>query len=382
MSKRGENIYHRADGRWEGRYVKGQSDTGKTRFGYVYSRSYTEVRRLLSEKRNSRQIEAQIEGKISGVKLQEWFAVWLERARPALKQSTFARYSYVAEKYILPTFGGMKLCNIFDETVRDFANLQLSSLSVKSVKDMLNILFLSLKSARKEGYRINNSFEVTLPKNQPKEIDVLSEVEQARLERHIMNEPTPRNLGILLCLYTGIRLGELCALQWRDISFAEKTLSISKTVQRIRSKDETGITKVIIDSPKSKCAVRVIPLPDFLSPILESAKGKTSEDTYILTSNNRPMEPRTYQYFFKSLLKKCGVKAIPFHALRHSFASRCVETGFDVKSLSQILGHATVNITLNVYVHSSMTQKRAQMTKLSPVYAFTPSDEPSARLAG
>ena len=180
------------------------------------------------------------------------------------------------------------------------------------------------------------------------------------------------NIGILVCLFTGIRVGELCALKWEDISFSEKTLYIHRTMQRIQIEhtqpnQEGARTKVIVTNPKSQCSVRTIPLPDKLVRILKSVPN-TSSGYFLTSSETKWIEPRTMQNHFKRLLKCCEVKDANYHTLRHTFATRCVELGFDVKSLSEILGHASVNITMNRYVHPSMQLKRENMQRLSSLF--------------
>jgi integrase len=172
-------------------------------------------------------------------------------------------------------------------------------------------------------------------------------------------------LGVLLSLYTGIRIGELCALRWENIDLTEKTMRINSTMQRIP--DFTGgaaKTQVTITSPKSKCSVRTIPLPDFLAALLASFAAQPK--AFLLTGEKlRFVEPRTVQNRFKAYIKACGIESANFHCLRHTFATRCVELGFDVKTLSEILGHSSVNITLGRYVHSSLDLKRTNMAKLT-----------------
>ncbi|MBR1485871.1 MAG: site-specific integrase, partial [Synergistaceae bacterium] len=172
-------------------------------------------------------------------------------------------------------------------------------------------------------------------------------------------------LGILLSLFTGLRIGELCALKWSDFSFADKEFRVQRTMQRLHNLNENSVRKTFIeiDAPKSPCSLRKIPIP---GELIKYLKSFYVEGAFVLSgSKNKFVEPRTMENRFKSVLKKCGVEQINFHALRHSFATRCVELGFDVKSLSEILGHANVNITLNRYVHPSMKLKHVNMNKLN-----------------
>ena len=166
----------------------------------------------------------------------------------------------------------------------------------------------------------------------------------------------------MLSLYTGLRLGELCGLQWQDVNLSKNTISVNKTIQRIEN--ENGGTSMLIDSPKTVSSERVIPIPDFLIPILRNIKTETATD-YVTTGKNTFTQPRTYQARLKTYFKDCGLENYHFHTLRHTFASRAIELGFDPKSLSEILGHSNVKITLDLYVHPSMESKQEQMNRFT-----------------
>lgn len=198
---------------------------------------------------------------------------------------------------------------------------------------------------------------------------VLSRNEQEELYHYLYTELTPGNIGILISLFTGLRVGEVCALRWEDISFPEQAIYVHQTMQRVQVKnDPNQKTKIIITAPKSACSIRTIPIPDLLVPVLELYK--TTAIGYVLTnSHQRIMEPRTLQNYFKKALRNSSIKDANFHSLRHTFATRCIELGFDVKTLSEILGHAGVNITMNRYVHPSMELKKENMQRLSLLYA-------------
>lgn len=206
---------------------------------------------------------------------------------------------------------------------------------------------------------------------------VLSKEEEQKLVSALMENKSLTKIGILLSLYTGIRIGELCALKWEDVSFDENLIIIRKTMQRlqkdsIQSKNEAK-TYILISKPKSQCSNRQIPLPSFLSVILQEYKGDKSH--FILTNSPYSfIEPRTLQNQFKRILRQIDLRDVNYHSLRHTFATRCVEAGFDIKSLSEILGHSSVKITLDKYVHSSMEQKRVSMEKLQQtIFSHSPS---------
>ncbi len=212
------------------------------------------------------------------------------------------------------------------------------------------------------------SVECVSLKREAADIRVFSMEEQEQLVYYLRENMDLSALGILLCLFTGIRLGELCALKWEDINLVERKISVSKTMQRIRINTDKGRkTEVRILEPKSSNSARVIPLPDPIAGLLEQYHVP---EAYLLTGNKYHfVEPRTMQNRFKRKVAACGIQDANFHATRHTFATRCVELGFDVKSLSEILGHGSVTITMNRYVHPSMELKRENMNLFSNLFA-------------
>ncbi|WP_368304907.1 site-specific integrase [Mediterraneibacter gnavus] len=202
-----------------------------------------------------------------------------------------------------------------------------------------------------------------------KPMRVLNKAEQRQLCEYILKRPEACSIGILVCMFTGLRIGEICALRWEDISFSDQSIYIHHTLQRIQMHRGHGAkTEVIVTTPKSSCSIRKIPLPDEILEIL--VLNKKASSGYVLTNDEyKFIEPRTMQNKFKKILKAAGIENANFHALRHTFATRCVELGFDVKSLSEILGHATVNITMNRYVHPTYEMKKENMKKLSGLLA-------------
>lgn len=219
-----------------------------------------------------------------------------------------------------------------------------------------------------KGYTLM-SFTDLYVKQIQKQMRILSSAEQDILTKHLIAHLDFTNLGILISLYTGIRIGELCALKWEDISFEDKCVHIHNTMQRLQTKNISNKkTEIVISSPKSISSIRSVPIPEELFRLMLEQKGISH--SFILTGNaNRYVEPRTMQNRFKAILKKCNIANANFHSLRHTFATRCIELGFDLKSLSEILGHASVNITLNRYVHPSMELKTKHMNMLSDFLA-------------
>jgi integrase len=197
---------------------------------------------------------------------------------------------------------------------------------------------------------------------------VLSRLEQEKLSRHLIANPGMYNTGILVCLFTGLRVGEICALSWEDVSFDDKIIHVRHTLQRVQNKPGSNPkTRLSITSPKSPKSVRFIPIPDNLFPVI--CKHKCASDGFFLTNScEKCVEPRNMQGNFERVLDECGIEPANFHALRHTFATRCIELGMDVKSLSEILGHSNVTITMNRYVHPSMELKRKNMNLLSKLF--------------
>lgn len=368
MPKRGNNIYKRKDGRWEGRYVKGRAN-GKTAFGYVFAPTYTAAKEKLAIAKQIWKADCEAKDR-KNTTLGVVSERWLEDSKAFLKESTIAKYRDYLSCYILPKFGESTFGEMSTESIAVFFRKLLTEggagrkgLSARTVSEVRCILKILQKYAVRQGCHANFSLDVLEMKQKEKPIRIFNEQEQERLRSYLNDAMTPCHMGILLCLSTGIRLGELCALRWDDISLSSKELHIRRTMQRIR--DASGVqsrTKIVITSPKSGSSIRTIPLPD---SICSRLRPFYQGDAFLLTGDReRFVEPRTMQNRFKGVLEKCGIANANFHALRHTFATRCVEAGFDAKCLSVILGHSNVNITFNRYVHPTMEMKRRNMEKL------------------
>ena len=356
MARRGENIYKRKDGRWEGRYKCGFNSDGKARYRSVYAVTYQEVKEKLTK------LKLSVTGFVSSGKrtIKELFEEWFRAVRLKVKTSTYACYNMKFIKHILPAFGGMLYDKLTVDSIHEFIENKLKEgLSVKYVSDII-IVFKSMSKYVSKIHGYTNPLEnVILPKSEKNEMKLLSKSEQEKLCQFILDKPDNTKMGVLLSYYTGLRIGEVCGLKWCDIDLNKGILKVERTVQRIY---ENGSTRLIMDSPKSRNSVREIPLPQFVADILRKFKGFDSE--FVLSGTEKSVEPRTMQYRFKSLLKKANLPSVNYHSLRHMFATNCIELGFDVKTLSEILGHATVETTLNRYVHSSMERKTACMNLL------------------
>lgn len=293
-------------------------------------------------------------------------SLWLSSKKSQVKPATYAKYTGILTNHILSYFGETELRRIREKEIYAFTEhlSEAQHLSAKTVRDILSVLKMLLRFSARRGFCKPLRLEDIQIKCPPPKPRVFTKEEQERLEQLVFSDLQPRFIGILISLYTGLRIGELCALKWADVG--GDTLSVRKTLQRVQtfaSEKSAPKTRIVIETPKSLCSVREIPLPDFLIPILKKFR---TENAYVLTGRKTHTEPRAYSNLFRRCLEQCGIQNASFHTLRHTFATRCIESGMDVKSLSEILGHASVQITLNRYVHSSMEFKRRQMQKLAP----------------
>lgn len=287
---------------------------------------------------------------------------WLKYKKNTVKKSTYYNYSYSVAKYLYPSFAGKNITKI--KNYNNFIEELSDTLSPKTVRDIVTKLKEIINFYEEEHNTKLNIKKMSLPKMNKKEIQILSNKEKQKLEKYCIEQNSLKSLGILICLNTGLRIGEVCALRWENIDFESKKIHIEKTIERIYSKEENK-TIVIIDTPKSITSVRTIPINSKLYNILKQIRGKSKKTDFVLTgSSEHYVEPRNYQYHFKEILKRSKVKKYKFHTLRHTFATNCIEAGMDIKSLSEILGHADVSITLNIYVHSSDKAKRKYLEKI------------------
>lgn len=361
MPRRGENIYKRKDGRWEGR-VKTPSSNGKTVYKYIYGKTYNSVKeKMFTFKEHIRDLP---EKKTSDKTVRMLFSEWFSAIELTVKPSTFYNYKMKAEKHIIPEFGNFRPDSLETAMINDFISKKISAgLSSGYVNDIIAVFNTMMKYVNRL-YGIKNIVELAaVPREKDKELFLLSAKQQKALYKTLSNEINGTSLCIMLSLFTGLRIGEVCGLTWNDIDMDNKTIQISKTVQRIYN-SSTASGKLVIDEPKSKSSRRTIPVPAFLFELLKDNKGEAT--AYILSGTDRITEPRTLQRRFKSLLKKAELPYVNYHCLRHMFATNCIQTGFDIKTLSEILGHSSVEITLKRYVHSSMERKIECMNLLNP----------------
>lgn len=286
-------------------------------------------------------------------------ALWKEDKKQYVKRSTFAAYTLLIENHILPSFGEMAL--VEEQDVQTFVFRKLNEgLSHKTIKDILIVLKMILRFGAKNQMTEYRQIDIKFPTERDKHsIDILNRSHQKQIMEYIRLHFTFKNLGIYICLSAGMRIGEICALTWDDLDVENGIIHVRKTIQRIYVIEEhRKYTEVILDTPKTKNSIREIPMTKNLLKMIRPIKKIVNGNFYVLTNEPKPTEPRTYRNYYKQFMQSLGLPLIKFHGLRHSFATRCIESKCDYKTVSVLLGHSNISTTLNLYVHPNMEQKK------------------------
>ena len=356
MPKKGENIFKRKDGRYEAKYVKERDAKGRIiRYGSVYAYSYSEVKKKRDEKLKS--LDKDIityRDDYFNIAISEWL-----ESKISIKESSYTNYYSIVYSKIIPFFRNMTLSAIDNNLILKYIkHLQDQNLSSKRIKDIMLVLkqFLNYE---------NIYIKYELPKVIRNKVITITDEDIQIIEKKAINSNNIKLFAILLDLYTGMRIGELCALQWKDFDFKNKIIHITKTLVRIKNKDKNSIyhTKVIIDTPKTQNSIRDIPINERIYTDL--FKFKSNDEFYILTGSKKFITPKSYYLFYQRFLKHNHIKKYSFHSLRHTFATHSLLCGIDIKTLSEILGHSSVKTTLDLYVHIKNKEKLLQINKLS-----------------
>lgn len=305
------------------------------------------------------------------MKYKDWLKEWLDNyIEPTAKTRTFSRYSEIVEQHIIPRLGELELDELTPSVLQHYITELLQSgnlktgrgLAANSVSAIINVIQNSLRTAFNLGYTKEYTADrIKRPKSQEKNVSCFSIQEQKKIEQAVLNSKKDKMFGVMLCLYTGLRVGELLALKWTDFDLQKGHLSVSRSCHDGKGKDGKYIR--IEDTPKTSSSRRIIPLPKQLLPIIKEFKKKSNTE-YVVSCNCKPLSVRSYQRSFDLLQRKLGITHRGFHSLRHTFATRALECGMDVKTLSEILGHKSPTVTLNRYVHSLMEHKQDMMNRL------------------
>ena len=354
-------VYLRKDGRWEARLLIGRQENGKRKYISFYDKSEEMVRykldKALKEMESSR--------KLTDMTVHNLFCDWLRATASRHKDSTVANYKMKFKKHIEPRFGEINCTLITPNDIHDYiADKRDSALSDGYIRDILT-LFKSIFRYAERTYQVKNIFNSVTTIRKEHSLMILPDKQALdALGNYIYEKRDRISLSIAMACEMGMRIGEVCAVRCEDIDWEEKILTVRNTVQRISC---NGGTKVIISAPKTVSSMRKIPIPEKLYEMM--TEFRTDDDNnFILTGTVKCAEPRNIQYHFDNVLKKLRIEHFNYHALRHMFATRCIQTdGFDIKTLSEILGHSSPEITLRIYVHSDMNRKKACMKLLESV---------------
>ncbi len=291
--------------------------------------------------------------------------LWKTDKKQYIKKSSFSAYTLLIENHLLPVFKNKNHLNEAEVQAFVFQKLE-QGLSQKTIKDILIVLKMVLKFGAKNKWIEYQPFDIQFPTEREKQtIEVLSRTHQKKVMQYIQEHFTFRNLGVYICLCSGMRIGEVCALTWEDVDTDNGVIKIRRTIQRIYTIDEGGRkTELILDTPKTTNSIREIPMSSDLLKMLKPIKKIVNNSFFVLTNDVKPTEPRTYRTYYKNLMKELGLPQLKFHGLRHSFATRCIESKCDYKTVSVLLGHSNISTTLNLYVHPNLEQKKKAIDQM------------------
>lgn len=367
MSRRGDNIHKRSDGRWEGRYIISRDSKGKAIYRSVYGKTYSEVRKKVTYECNSKKQEIIYDNNETVDIIAHQ---WLAETKKTKKYSTFIKYEYIYNCHIKHHIGDLRITDVTHDSCislieKEYMNSNksesnLSRSTINSIKNVINQIL---------NYG-HNPIEININKNMFQSSEyicsepVFTKDEQKKIQNYLLDNIDSYKLGIYVCMLTGLRLGEICALTIENIDLSQRTIKVTQTAQRIKSTESFPKTKLIVSSPKTINSIRTIPICDVLYSVLNTHMSNT---TYLVNGFD-VMEPRTYQYFFGKILNTLSIEKKNFHSLRHTFATNCIDSGMDPKCLSEILGHSDVKTTWNRYVHPSLEQKIKQINSFAYNY--------------
>ncbi len=366
MARHGENIRRRKDGRWEGRYSVYEPKVEKKITRSVYAGTYEAVKEKLLLARISADLRCEEQEADYDMTFHTVAVEWLDMMEKTRKYATYVKYRSIYEKHIREIMKDRTLSKIDSRILTEHFCAHDGKTLSDSLRRSIICVLNQILSYGEQHYRMRPC-QISCRKQNclKKPVKVLNQTEQAKLLKCLYDEMDIYKMGILICISTGLRLGEICSLKWDDVDLRRKVLHVNTTVQRIAVNDGEGRTVLLEGNPKSTFSRREIPLSDDIVKLL--TPYYTASSKYVI-NRNHPMEPRTYQNKFQNYLKMAGVEKKNFHTLRHTFATNCINSGADIKSLSEILGHSDVKITLNRYVHPTLDTKRQHMNTLSTVY--------------
>lgn len=358
MVRKGENIYKRKDGRWEGRYKKGRKSNGQLKYGYIYGKTYSEVKQQLYTYKLKYNTLIQLHGE-STLPYDEWGLLWLTQQQGVVKYSTYTTYLYKLKKYVFPTIGQIPLNQLTTQhiqtLIQDWQNKGLEATTI-------HVLYQMIKKSLKDACEQKRIFQtpcqlIRLPKRKKNKVSALTKKEQESLEKRAKGISLYKGLPVLLALNAGLRIGEIAALRWEDIDLKNRFIYVRQTFQRLPLQIKEKKTQLVFDSSKTESSNRVIPMGVNLYKYLKRWKKKSPGD-FVCSNKGTPSEPRLLTYYFHEIRKMCGIVSVHFHQLRHTFATRCIEANGDIASVSKLLGHTSTQTTLDIYTDSLLESRQ------------------------
>ena len=364
MSRRGENIYKRKDQRWEGRYIKFRKESGRIQYGYVYGHSYKETKeKLLLKKFEYRKVQKEEANQYYPCSFKDWSQNCLENWKATIKDSTYNTYKYKLEKYILPYIGKQRLVEVnqrqLSQLIENWKGLKLSAQMIHMLFQLVSRIFRDAFNNRLISQ--NPCTSITLPKQELKKVNPLSLTEQKCLEKTARLEKNGEL--IIIALHLGLRIGEISALKWENIDFEKKQLHVKETYQRLNKISNTALS---IGPVKTRSSNRILPLPDQMIVLFQNLK-KDDSRSFVFQVRGKPMEPRLITYYFHKIREKAGLSEIHFHQLRHTFATRLLESKVTITSISELLGHRSTQMTLDIYAGTVFDEKYSSLKMMERV---------------
>lgn len=359
MARRGDNIHKRKDGRWEGRYKNGYKADGTAKYSSVYALTYSDCKMKLIDAQSKKSKDT---NSLNNTKdLSDILLAWIYANQVRNKGATKAKYLQIIERHIIPALGGIRINMLNSSTINNFLDSKLKSgglknddaLSPSYVRTMAIIIEAAINYAVMEGLRNPLKTPINKPVIPKKDITVLSKPLESTITQKMSADSSHAAIGVLLALQCGLRIGEVCALRWCDIDFETGVIHIRHTISRVPCINNEQKTMLILDTPKTTSSFRDVPIPSSLKNILLKAYNNRLSE-FVVSHDNTFVGTRTFDYQYRKLLKQHNIDVFSFHTLRHTYATRCAESGMDAKTLSRLLGHSSSNISLNVYVHPSM----------------------------
>ncbi|MBV7390599.1 tyrosine-type recombinase/integrase [Enterococcus alishanensis] len=366
MTQIGENIYRRKDGRWEGRYIKDRTEAGKIKYGYIYGPTFQQVKEKLKTQ-STRYQKPKASDDDNQMKLIEWIEIWLNENKEYLKPSTRDSYVFKMNQYIIPYLGELELNELSNATIQTLVNqLQREGRSTSTLRVTFGILKRCLTAAVVSEILLQSPYQkIVFPKAKANNIHALSRWEQKKLEMVVKSDGALPSFAVLLALRTGMRIGEIAALHWQDIDFSDNKIFVRHTITRVNSpKQGNKKTNLTISTPKTLSSLREIPISSQLKAELLKYKKQTPIHEFIFSNSPKPYDPRLLTYYFHKIRRTADLEHITFHQLRHTFATRCLESKADIMSVSAILGHASTQMTLDIYADSLFDERRKTLAKM------------------